>query len=206
MTDATRAERPVPPGSGIPAAFSTLAPNWRMFVLRGVLALVIGVLAWLLPAASVMALTFLFAAFAFADGVLALRAGVTNLRAGERWGWLILGGLLGIATGVVVVLSPIVATLVLAVFLWSMVSFWAIATGVVQIVAAIRLRREITGEWVLALGGLVSILLGAAVLWVLLTSPEGSILALGWLLGIYAVLFGILMIMLGLKLRKLRAA
>ena len=206
MTDATKAERPVPPRSGIRAPLSTLAPNWKMFVLRGVLALVIGVLAWLLPAASVMALTLLFAAFAFADGVLALWAGVTNLRAGTRWGWLILGGLLGIATGAVVVLSPIVATLVLAVFLWSMVSFWAIATGVVQIVAAIRLRREITGEWVLALGGLVSILLGAAVLWVLLTSPEGSVLALGWLLGIYAILFGILMIMLGLRLRKLWAA
>lgn len=186
--------------------FCSLAPNWKMFVLRGVIALGIGVLAWLLPGEAVMALTLVFGAFSFVDGIFALWAGVTNLRAGERWGWLIASGLLGIATGVVVVLSPLVATLVMAVFLWSMVSFWAVVTGAAQIAAAIRLRKEIEGEWVLGLSGLISVLLGAAVLWFMLTAPEGGILALGWMLGLYAVLFGILMILLGLKLKQLRGA
>lgn len=184
--------------------FCSLAPNWKMFVLRGVIALGIGVLAWLLPAEAVMALTLVFGAFAFADGVFALWAGFTNLRAGERWGWLIVSGLLGIATGVVVVLSPFVATLVMAVFLWSMVSFWAVVTGAAQIAAAIRLRKEIEGEWVLGLSGVISVVLGAAVLWFMLTAPEGGILALGWMLGLYAILFGILMILLGLKLKQLK--
>ena len=79
-------------------------------------------------------------------------------------------------------------------------------TGVLQIAAAVRLRKEIEGEWVLGLSGLISVLLGAAVLWFMLTAPEGSILALGWMLGLSAVLFGILMILLGLKLKQLRGA
>ncbi len=206
MSDALKSESFARSQSGLRGPLCSLAPNWKVFVLRGVVALVIGVLAWLLPAESVMALTLVFGAFSFADGVFALWAGFTNMRAGERRGWLIFNGLLGIATGVIVVLSPFVATLVLAVFLWSMVSFWSIASGVAQIVAAIRLRKEIQGEWALGLGGAISVLLGVAVLWVLLTSPKGGVLALGWMLGLYAVLFGILMIMLGLKLKKLGTA
>ena len=183
--------------------FCSLAPIWKMIVLREVIALGIGVLAWVLPGEAVMALTLVFGAFSFVDGIFALWAGFTNLRAGERWGWLIASGLLGIATGAVVVLSPLVATLVMAVFLWSMVAFWAVVTGTAQIAAAIRLRKEIEGEWVLGLSGVISVLLGAAVLWFVLTAPEGSVLALGWMLGLYAVLFGILMILLGLKLKQL---
>ncbi|MDH0827401.1 HdeD family acid-resistance protein [Acinetobacter johnsonii] len=157
-----------------------------------------------MPAEAVLTLTIVFGAYSFADGVLGLWSGYKNMRQGESWGWLIFSGLLGIATGLIVLVSPFVATLVLTVFLWTMVAFWSITSGVMEIVAAFRLRKEIEGEWLLVLSGVISILLGAAVTWVLFTTPAGSIMALGWLLGVYAAIFGVTMILLALKLRTTR--
>jgi uncharacterized membrane protein HdeD (DUF308 family) len=133
--------------------------------------------------------------------VFGLVAGIRNIRKGERWGWLMFSGLLGIATGVVVVVSPFVATLVLATFLWASIAFWSVFSGVLEIAAAIRLRKEIKGEVWLILSGLISVVLGIIVTWMLLTRPLESFLALGWLLGFYAALFGAMMILLGLRLR-----
>lgn len=179
----------------------SLSRNWWAFVLRGVVALIIAVLAWLMPAGAVIALTLVFGAFAFADGVFGLISAVRNMRKGERWGWLALGGVLGILTGLVVLVAPLVATIGLAVFLWVSIAFWSIASGILQIATAIRLRKEIEGEVWLGLGGALSVLLGIVVLWFLMARPVESLLALGWLLGIYAAIFGIAMILLGLKLR-----
>ena len=180
----------------------SLSRNWWAFVLRGVLALIIAVLAFVMPAESLLALTLVFGAFAFADGVFGLVAAIRNIRKGERWGWLMFSGLLGIATGVVVVVSPFVATLVLATFLWASIAFWSVFSGVLEIVAAIRLRKEIKGEIWLILSGLLSVTLGVLVTWMLLTRPLESFLALGWLLGFYAAFFGAMMLMLGLRLRR----
>ena len=165
-----------------------------------------GRLNFLYAAEAVLTLTIVFGAYSFADGVLGLWSGYKNMRQGESWGWLIFSGLLGIATGLIVLVSPFVATLVLTVFLWTMVAFWSITSGVMEIVAAFRLRKEIEGEWLLVLSGVISILLGAAVTWVLFTTPAGSVLALGWLLGVYAAIFGVTMILLALKLRKVSAS
>jgi len=180
----------------------SLSKNWWAFVLRGVLALVIAVLAWFIPAEAILALTLVFGAFAFSDGVFGLIAAVRQVRKGERWGWLAYSGVLGILTGIVVIVTPFVASFVLAVFLWASIAFWAVFTGVFEIITAIRLRREIEGEIWLGLGGILSVLLGVLVIWFLATSPVESLLALGWLLAIYAVIFGVTMILLGLKLRK----
>ena len=180
----------------------SLSRNWWAFVLRGVLALIIAVLAFVMPAESLLALTLVFGAFAFADGVFGLVAAIRNIRKGERWGWLMFSGILGIATGVVVVVSPFVATLVLATFLWASIAFWSVFSGVLEIVAAIRLRKEIKGEIWLILSGLLSVTLGVFVTWMLLTRPLESFLALGWLLGFYAAFFGAMMLMLGLRLRR----
>ena len=125
-----------------------------------------------------------------------------NIRGGDRWGWLMFSGILGIATGVVVVFSPFVATLVLATFLWASIAFWSVFSGALEIAAAIRLRKEINGEIWLILGGLLSVVLGVVVTWMLLTRPVESFLALGWLIGFYAAVFGVMMILLGLRLRK----
>ena len=180
----------------------SLSRNWWVFVLRGVVALAIAVLAFIMPAESLLALTLVFGAFAFADGVFGLIAAIRNIRKGSRWGWLIFSGLLGIATGIVVVVSPLVATLVLATFLWVSIAFWSVFSGVLEIVAAVRLRKEIKGEIWLALSGFVSVVLGVFVSWMLLTRPLETFLALGWLLGFYAAFFGAIMILLGLRLRR----
>ena len=184
----------------------TLSRNWWLFVLRGVLALMIAGLAFLMPAESLLALTLVFGAFSFADGLFGLVAAIRNIRKGERWGWLMFSGLLGIATGVVVVVSPFVATLVLATFLWASIAFWSVFSGVLEIAAAIRLRKEIKGEVWLILSGLISVVLGIIVTWMLLTRPLESFLALGWLLGFYAALFGAMMILLGLRLQRANQA
>ncbi len=182
----------------------SLSENWWAFVLRGVLALLIAVLAFIMPAESLLALTLVFGAFSFADGVFGLIAAVRHLRKGERWGWLMFSGILGIATGVVVVVSPFVATLVLATFLWASIAFWSAFSGIFEIVAAIRLRKEIKGEIWLILSGLLSVALSVAVIWLLLSRPVETFLALGWLLGFYAAFFGVTMVLLGLRLRKAR--
>ena len=186
------------------APHQSLSRNWWTFVLRGVIALVIAVLAFVSPGGALIALTLTFGAFSFADGVLELIAAVRRMRAGERWGWLLLSGVLAILTGIVVLVVPLLATLLVATFLWSAIAFWSIMTGAFQVVSAIRLRREIEGEVWLGLSGLVSVLLGLAVLWLLLTRPAESFLALGWLLGSFAALYGGFLIMLGLRLRRAR--
>jgi uncharacterized membrane protein HdeD (DUF308 family) len=107
---------------------------------------------------------------------------------------------------VVVVVSPFVATLVLATFLWASIAFWSVFSGVLEIAAAIRLRKEIKGEVWLILSGLISVVLGIIVTWMLLTRPLESFLALGWLLGFYAASFGAMMILLGLRLRRANQA
>lgn len=181
----------------------SLAPNWWTFMLRGALALIIAVLALAMPSEAVLALTLVFGAFSFADGIFGLWSGIRNIRKGERWGWLVVSGILGIATGLIVLILPFVATFVVAVFLWIMIAFWSIASGIFEIAAAIRLRREIKGEWLLMLSGLISVVLGVAVTWFLLTNPVASLLALGWLLGLYAAIFGVTLLLFGWKLRRL---
>lgn len=183
-------------------ALCTLTRNWWLFILRGVLALIIAVLAFLMPAESLLSLTLVFGAFSFVDGVFGLISAIRNIRKGRRWGWLMVSGLLGIATGIIVVVSPFVATLVVATFLWASIAFWSVFSGALEIAAAIRLRKEIEGEIWLILSGLVSVVLGVVVTWMLLTRPLESFLALGWLIGFYAAIFGVMMILLGLRLRK----
>lgn len=122
----------------------------------------------------------------------------------ERWGWLLFSGIVGILTGVVVLVAPWVATIVLASFLWASVGFWAIFTGVLEISAAVRLRREIKGEIWLALSGLLSIILGAIVLWIFFTRPVESFVAAGWLLGFHAAVYGVTLLFLSWRLRKTR--
>lgn len=190
------------PARDIEEMLCTLTRNWWLFILRGVLALIIAALAFLMPAESLLALTLVFGTFSFADGVLGLISAIHNIRKGRRWGWLMVSGLLGIATGIVVVISPFVATLVLATFLWASIAFWSVFSGALEIAAAIRLRKEINGEIWLILSGLLSVVLGVVVTWMLLTRPVESFLALGWLIGFYAAVFGVMMILLGLRLRK----
>jgi uncharacterized membrane protein HdeD (DUF308 family) len=170
-----------------------IARNWWLFVLRGVLAILFGIAAFIWPGITLGAVILIYGIFALADGILALYGLISGRRYAVWWAQL-LQGLLGVAAGLIALVWPGLTALAL---LW-VIAFWAILTGVLQITTAVRLRNEITNEWYLILGGLLSVALGIAfVFW-----PGAGILSLIWLLGIYAILFGVLGIAFGLRLRN----
>lgn len=182
----------------------SLTKNWWIFALRGVLALIFAALAFWMPQSALLAMTLVFGAFSLVNGAFNLVAAVRHIQKKERWGWLLFSGIVGILTGVVVLVAPWVATMVIASFLWASVGFWAIFTGVLEISAAVRLRQEIKGEIWLAFSGLLSIVLGAIVLWIFFSRPVESFLAAGWLLGFYAAVYGVTLLFLSWRLRKTR--
>ena len=182
----------------------SLTENWWIFALRGVLALIFAALAFWMPQSALLAMTLVFGAFSLVNGEFNLVAAVRHIQKKERWGWLLFSGIVGILTGVVVLVAPWVATMVMASFLWASVGFWAIFTGVLEISAAVRLRQEIKGEIWLAFSGLLSIVLGAIVLWIFFSRPVESFLAAGWLLGFYAAVYGVTLLFLSWRLRKTR--
>lgn len=182
-----------------------LSRNWRWFVLRGVLALILGTVAFLFPVSALFAFTLVFAAYAGADGLLSTIAGVRGARRNEeRWWALILRGIIGISVAALFVLMPLVATVSYALATLGMLSAWAVLTGILEIVAAIRLRKEIEGEWLLGLSGVLSILLGLAVPVALYVNPPATILSVAWVIAIYAVIAGVVLIGFGLRLRQRR--
>ena len=182
----------------------SLTENWWIFALRGVLALIFAALAFWMPQSALLAMTLVFGAFSLVNGAFNLVAAVRHIQKKERWGWLLFSGIVGILTGVVVLVAPWVATMVMASFLWASVGFWAIFTGVLEISAAVRLRQEIKGEIWLAFSGLLSIVLGAIVLWIFFSRPVESFVAAGWLLGFYAAVYGVTLLFLSWRLRKTR--
>lgn len=170
-----------------------LSRNWWVLLLRGLVAIAFGVLTWLRPGISLAALLLLFGAYAMADGILGVWIAVAGRREDEHWWILLLGGLIGIGVGTLTFLAPGVTAIVILFY----IAVWAISTGVLEIVAAIRLRKEIKGEWLLILGGLASVLLGG----LLMIQPRAGALALVWLIATYAVVFGILLGMLAFRVR-----
>jgi uncharacterized membrane protein HdeD (DUF308 family) len=173
---------------------NNLTQNWWMVVLRGVLAILFGIAAFAWPGLTWLTLVFLFGIYAVIDGIIAVATGLRHTKDSSRWWIFLVEGLVSIAAGVLAFLRPGLTSFVLVV----VIAAWAIITGVLEIAAAIRLRREITNEWALGLGGLLSIMLGVF----LFLQPIAGGLALIWTIGAYAVLFGVLLISLGLRLRK----
>ena len=169
-----------------------LTRNWWVVVLRGVLAILFGLMAFLMPKITLAALVLLFGAFAFADGVFAIIA-ATRGQSGKPWWALVLRGLVGIGAGIFAFVSPAIT----AIALLFVIAAWAMASGVFEISAAIRLRKVIKGEWLMALAGLASIGFGI----LLVMAPGRGALAMLWIIGTYAVLFGVLFMVLGFKMR-----
>jgi uncharacterized membrane protein HdeD (DUF308 family) len=173
--------------------------NWWVFVLRGLAAIAFGVVTWLMPAMALLTLVLLFGAYAIVDGVSALVAAVKAKRtAGEgRRGWLhVLSGVVSIAAGLVAFLYPGITALALLII----IAARAIAIGVLEIVAAVRLRKEIRGEWLLALSGVLSIALGV----VLVLFPGAGALGLLLWIGAWAIIVGVLLTTLGIRLRTVK--
>jgi len=167
--------------------------KWWALVLRGIAAIIFGLFAFFLPGITVGALIILFAAYALIDGLFSIAAAINRTDRSGHWGWMLVRGILGILASIAAMTLPSMTALVLL----YLIAAWAIVTGIMEISAAIQLRKVITGEWVLVIAGILSILFGVG----LLAFPGPGILALVWLIGTYAVLFGAMMVALGIALR-----
>lgn len=168
--------------------------NWWVFVLRGVAAITFGVLTWLYPKMALLTLVFLFGIYAIVDGVWAIAAAV-NVKDRPRWP-LVLHGVVSVGAGMIAFLSPRITALALLL----LIAARAIVLGALEIATAIQLRKEVRGEWLLALAGILSIAFG--VLLVVFPGP-GALGLLLWI-GSFAILFGVLLIAEGLRLRSIK--
>lgn len=170
-----------------------LARNWAWILFRGVLGIVFGLLVFLQPSIALFSLILLFAAYAIADGVVAIVSAVRAARRHERWGWFLFEGVIGIAAGIAAFVLPGFAALSFVL----LVSAWAVITGASMLVAAFRLRPD-HGRWWMALAGLVSILFGVLLF---LQPAVGAVVLTIWI-GAYAAAFGTLLIVAAFRLRK----
>lgn len=171
-----------------------LARNWWMLAVRGVVALIFGVMAWVWPGITVLALIILFGAYALADGVFALVAAARGVP-GQSRGWLAVSGVCGVLLGLFAFAWPAATGLVLLV----LIAAWAVVTGVMEIVAAISMRHEIRGEWWLVLAGAVSVLFGL----LLFSAPVSGAIAVVWVIGLFSILYGIVLLGAAFRVRKL---
>ena len=173
------------------SALRSMAEHWWVVLLRGILAILFGVLAFARPGVTIAALVLLWGAYALVDGLFQVVAGVR-----ARWWSLVFLGLLGVAAGVVAFLWPGITAITL---LW-VIAIWAIVMGVLQISAAIRLRKEIQGEWLWVLSGACTVALGV----LLMLYPGAGALSVLWMIGAFAMAWGILLVMLSFKLKGLK--
>lgn len=187
--DASLANRPL---------LRSMAEYWWLTLLRGIAAVAFGILSLVWPGISALSLVLLWGAYAFADGIFSLGAGLMGAggaTAGQRW-WLALTGILGILAGLIAFFSPALAGQVLLIF----IAIWSIAIGVMAIVGALQLRREIEGEWLLILSGVLAVLFGL----LMFTRPAAGALAVIWMIATFAIIFGIDLIWLSFKLKGYR--
>jgi uncharacterized membrane protein HdeD (DUF308 family) len=170
-----------------------LARNWWLVLLRGICAIVFGVLAFIWPGATLIALVLLYGAFALADGIFALGAAISGDTQTPRW-WLAVVGVLGVLAGLMAFLWPGLTAAVLQII----IAAWAITTGIMEIVGAIMLRKEIEDEWYLIAAGTLWVIFGL----VLVLKPAVGVLALLYTIGTFAVIYGALLISFALRLRS----
>jgi uncharacterized membrane protein HdeD (DUF308 family) len=172
---------------------SLVSQFWWTLLLRGAVAILFGVLAFIWPAVTLSVLVLLFGAYALVDGIVAIILGIKEYGDRERWWATLLAGVVSVGAGIITFVMPGLT----AIALLALIAFWAILHGVLEILAAIRLRHEIEGEWLLGLGGALSVAFGV----LMLLFPGAGALAVVWWIGAFAVLYGVMMIALGLRLR-----
>lgn len=186
-----------PGGPGNDAMSALLAQNWWALAIRGVAAILFGLVALMVPGAAMLSLALLFAAYLLVDGIFGIVAAVRAGQRHERWGMLLFEGVLNLAMGVVAFLFPVGAVLAFVL----VTAAWSLLTGGLMIAAAYKLNRE-HGRWWMALTGIVSIVFGI----LLVISPLVGALVLTWWLGAYAGAFGVMMLILAFKLRAKKTA
>lgn len=174
--------------------WQALGQHWKWIALRGVAAVIFGVLAIAWPAIALAVLVLVWGAYAFVDGVFTLLAAARMREAGRPIWPLVLVGLLGVGAGLVAFFWPALTALGLLM----LIAAWALVIGVLQIIAAIRLRRALVNEWWLGLSGALSVLFGV----MMIANPGAGAVAVAWVIGAYAVFFGVMLVLLALRLRK----
>ena len=179
----------------ITAKNAVLADNWWALALRGLFAIVFGIIAFAMPAAAMLALVLIFGAYSIADGIFNLVLAVRGARSHERWGLLLINGLLGIAIGIAAAIWPGITVLAFV----FMVAAWALLSGGLMLGAALGLKIS-HGRWFLVFGALVSLLYG----FLLFASPLIGALVLTWWVGAYSLVLGVTLVVLAFRLRKYR--
>lgn len=179
--------------SGTTVPIGALTRSWWALLLRGVLAIAFGILVWAMPAAALGSFVLLFAAYMLADGVLAIASAIRAGRAHRRWGWFVLEAVLDIAAGVIALWMPSAALFTFVL----LAAFWAMLSGVALLVAAFGTHRE-HGRWWVGAAGAISLLWGVLIL----IAPMAGLLALTLWVGSYAFVFGIVLCVLAVKLRR----
>ncbi len=173
-----------------------LARNWKSVALRGVIAILFGIAIVALPGVTLAILNTLFGFFILIGGFLFLVAAVRQRHTDEPWWLLLIEGILGIIAGILILSSPGITAL----FVIYLIAAWAIISGIFQIVAAIQLRRQIQGEWLLIVSGIFSVIFGL----LLAVLPGVGALTILWIIGAYTIAFGITQLILALRLRTWR--
>lgn len=173
----------------------TLTNNWWLFLVRGIVAILVGAYAFMAPGTTLVAVVYVIGFFAFVAGCTAFAAALTGA-AGDRWWAALLEGLVGIAAALVIWFAPMSST---EVFIYVLAG-WAILTGILEIAAGIQLRDFINNEWLYVLSGVISVAFGV---WVM-RSPQQGALAEAYVIGCYALLFGFVQVAFSLRLRSVR--
>lgn len=168
---------------------------WWVLALRGLIGVLFGIAAFAWPGLTLLVLVALFGAYALIDGIFALSAAISSAMRHQQWIAMLLYGLVGIAAGLVTFFLPGITALTLV----FVIAAWAIVTGILEILAAVRLSREIGGQWLLGLSGVLSLLLGI----IMVARPAAGALAFVWLVGAYALVSGILLLAFAFSLRRL---
>lgn len=176
---------------------SALQRSWWLLLLRGLIAIVFGVVTFVWPQISLLSLILVYGIYAVADGVLALIAAIRGGGIAPRW-WLALGGVVSILAGALAFVWPGLTALVLI----YLIGFWSIMRGALEIFGAIRLRKEIANEWTLIAAGALSVIFGL----ILVFAPGAGAMGLLWLIAAWAILFGGLLIFLAFRVRTLAKA
>jgi uncharacterized membrane protein HdeD (DUF308 family) len=170
--------------------------SWGLILLRGIIAILFGILALTRPAMTLAVLVVLFGVYAIIDGIFSLIAAFSGWGHREdRW-LLLLEGLIGLGVGIITLQAPGITAIALVFF----IAVWALATGILRIVAAIRLRKEIKGEFWMVFSGLAGVLFAILVM----ERPAAGAITLVWLIGWYAILMGVMLTFLGFEMRRLR--
>ena len=184
----------------------SLEINWWVFGVRGLISTILGTLAILKPASTIIILTVIFGAYALVDGVFSIISGINKAQKKYRWAGLVFSGILGLLTGLITLTIPHIVFISLTFFLMTSFAFWAISTGIFEIITAIRLAREVPGELLLGASGVLSVILGVFMLFLVSIDLLVSAATIGLIIGFNAVAEGVLLLLLAFKLRQLKRA